>query len=40
MGRLDPGLQRVGEGAGLGLTAKGDGLAVETNLPLAAWGFC
>jgi hypothetical protein len=38
--RLDARLQRLGEGAGLGLTAEGDGVAVETDLPFIARGFC
>eukprot|EP01041_Mallomonas_annulata_P020337 gene20337-biopygen13489 len=30
----------VAEGAGFGLTAEGDGFAVETDLPFIARGFC
>ena len=40
VGRLDTGLQGVGKGSGLGFTAKRKRVAVETNLPFIAWGFC
>lgn len=37
---LDTGLQGVGKRAGFGLTAEGEGVLVETNLPFVAVGFC
>eukprot|EP01034_Spumella_vulgaris_P007487 gene7487-9538_t len=39
VGRLDPVLQGVGEGAGLGFTAEGKGVLVQADLPFVALGF-